>query len=232
MCCITEQVNNLCLQFYNQGWHEAEHNALLGIVQTLLHHPERYPEPPYLALVQNNIRILAIAMRTPPNNLLLSKVQDLQALPLIAQDLQQIQLPGVSGLVAETAAFVQTWHALAGQPCHRELESRIYHYPNAMFGSWGDYALLRRYRKGRNQFKQDSKFHSVPFPIAYPHVNLKQLFSEVQGLPKRYGMAEALQLAEIELEGTHHRGIDDARNIAKLLSFILGRQQLNQPSTA
>jgi inhibitor of KinA sporulation pathway (predicted exonuclease) len=67
-----------------------------------------------------------------------------------------------------------------------------------VFGSWGDYALLRRYRKGRNQFKQDSKFHNVPFPIAYPHVNLKQLFSEAQGLPKRYGMAEALQLAGIE----------------------------------
>lgn len=103
------------------------------------------------------------------------------------------------------------------------LKQWLSNYPNAVFGSWGDY--------DRNQFKQDSKFHNVPFPIAYPHVNLKQLFSETQGLPKRYGMAEALQLAGIELEGTHHRGIDDARNIAKLLPFILGRQQLNQPSS-
>ncbi len=76
------------------------------------------------------------------------------------------------------------------------------------------------------RFKQDSKLYSVPFPIAYPHVNLKQLFTDTQGLPKRYGMAQALELAGIELEGTHHRGIDDARNIAKLLPFILGRQQL------
>ncbi|XGV94445.1 MAG: exonuclease domain-containing protein [Leptolyngbya sp. BL-A-14] len=104
------------------------------------------------------------------------------------------------------------------------LKQWLSNYPNAVFGSWGDY--------DRNQFKQDSKFHNIPFPIAYPHVNLKQLFSEVQGLPKRYGMAEALQLASIALEGTHHRGLDDARNIAKLLPFILGRQQLNQPSTA
>jgi inhibitor of KinA sporulation pathway (predicted exonuclease) len=92
-------------------------------------------------------------------------------------------------------------------------------YPNAVFGSWGDY--------DRNQFKQDSKFHNLPFPIAYPHVNLKQLFSSTQGLPKKHGMAEALQLAGIGLEGTHHRGLDDAKNIAKLLPFILGRQQLN-----
>ena len=104
------------------------------------------------------------------------------------------------------------------------LKQWLFNYPNAVFGSWGDY--------DRNQFKQDSKFHNVPFPIAYPHVNLKQLFSKAQGLSKRYGMAEALQLAGIALEGTHHRGIDDARNIAKLLPFILGRQQLQQPSTA
>ncbi|MBI4781674.1 MAG: exonuclease domain-containing protein [Oscillatoriophycideae cyanobacterium NC_groundwater_1537_Pr4_S-0.65um_50_18] len=103
------------------------------------------------------------------------------------------------------------------------LQEWLLTYPNAVFGSWGDF--------DRNQFKQDSKFHDVPFPIAYPHVNLKKLFSKTQKLPKRYGMAEALQLAEIDLEGTHHRGIDDARNIAKLLPFILGRQWLNPPTT-
>ena len=103
------------------------------------------------------------------------------------------------------------------------LKKWLSNYPNAVFGSWGDY--------DRNQFKQDSRFHNVPFPIAYPHVNLKQLFSNTQGLSKRYGMAQALQLAGIALEGNHHRGIDDARNITKLLPLILGRQQLKQSST-
>ena len=27
--------------------HEAEHNLLLGISHTLLHYPDRYPDPPY-----------------------------------------------------------------------------------------------------------------------------------------------------------------------------------------
>ena len=102
------------------------------------------------------------------------------------------------------------------------LKQWLSNYSNGVFGSWGDY--------DRNQFKQDSKFHKVPFPIAYPHVNLKQLFSTAQALSKRYGMAEALQLANLPLEGTHHRGIDDARNIAKLLPYILGREQLKQLS--
>ncbi|MBD2595395.1 exonuclease domain-containing protein [Nostoc spongiaeforme FACHB-130] len=100
------------------------------------------------------------------------------------------------------------------------LQKWLSNYPNAVFGSWGDY--------DRNQFKQDSKFHNLPFPIAYPHVNLKQQFSDSQGLSKRYGMVEALQLVNIELNGTHHRGIDDARNIAKLLPWILNRQK-NSP---
>jgi inhibitor of KinA sporulation pathway (predicted exonuclease) len=74
-------------------------------------------------------------------------------------------------------------------------------YSNGVFGSWGDFA--------------------------YPHVNLKQLFSDKQGLRKRHGMAKALTLAGLPLEGTHHRGIDDARNIAKLLPYILERKQLS-----
>ena len=92
-------------------------------------------------------------------------------------------------------------------------------YSNGVFGSWGDF--------DSQQFQQDSNFHKVPFPIAYPHVNLKQLFSQKQGLRKSHGMAKALTLAGLPLEGTHHRGIDDARNIAKLLPYILERKHLS-----
>lgn len=98
------------------------------------------------------------------------------------------------------------------------LQKWLSNYQNAVFGSWGDYDY--------NQFEEDSKFHKVPFPISYPHINLKKLFSNTQGLSELYGMAEALKLAAIKLEGTHHRGIDDAKNIAKLLPFILGKQQI------
>ena len=41
-------------------------------------------------------------------------------------------------------------------------------------------------------------------------------------------MAQALKLAGLELDGTHHRGIDDARNIARLLPFIVGDQKASQ----
>jgi uncharacterized protein len=96
---------------------EAEHCLLQGIAHTLLSSPERYPESPYLALVEKSGSLQAVAIRTPPHKLVLSKVQDLSALSLIAQDLyeRQEKLPGVCGLVSEVHAFLQEWQALTGQ---------------------------------------------------------------------------------------------------------------------
>jgi len=108
--------------------HEAEHNLMLGILHTLLQYPDRYPDPPYLAIVESNGKILAVAIRTPPYKLVLSKAVDLNALKLIAQDLQNDRepLPGVSGLVAEVATFLQAWQTLTKQAYYRVMEMRIH----------------------------------------------------------------------------------------------------------
>jgi uncharacterized protein len=108
--------------------HEAEHNLLLGISHTLLHYPDRYPDPPYLAIVQTNGKIQAVAMRTPPYKLLLSKALDFNALALITEDLQNDpeQLPGVSGLVAEVETFLQAWQTLTGQSFRQVMEMRTH----------------------------------------------------------------------------------------------------------
>lgn len=84
----------------------------------------------------------------------------------------------------------------------------------ALFCSWGEY--------DRNQFKRDAQRHRVGLPFGGRHLNLKALFSEALGEGERYGMAGALRRVGLALEGTHHRGIDDARNIARLLPFALG----------
>jgi inhibitor of KinA sporulation pathway (predicted exonuclease) len=95
-------------------------------------------------------------------------------------------------------------------------------YNNVVFCSWGDF--------DRKQFILDESYHQIelPYPIPKQHLNFKQLFTDNQGLKKKFGMKGALELAEIQLVGTHHRGIDDARNIAKLIPYILGRQKLKQ----
>lgn len=85
----------------------------------------------------------------------------------------------------------------------------------ALFCSWGDY--------DRRQFEQDAHFHEVSLPFGEKHLNVKKQFSAQLGEERRYGMAAALRRVGLDLEGTHHRGIDDARNIAKLLPWALGR---------
>jgi 3'-5' exoribonuclease 1 len=77
----------------------------------------------------------------------------------------------------------------------RSLQNWLFDYPQSLFSSWGEY--------DRKQFLQDSQFHNLalPYPLSSKHINLKQLFSENQGLPKKYGMAQALKLA------LHHCGM-------------------------
>lgn len=87
-------------------------------------------------------------------------------------------------------------------------------YRDVAFCSWGDY--------DRDQLRQDCDFHRIPNPISAPHRNVKRLFSERQGLTKKYGLAQAVARAGLRFAGTHHRGIDDARNIAALLPFVFG----------
>jgi 3'-5' exoribonuclease 1 len=79
--------------------------------------------------------------------------------------------------------------------------------------SWGAYDL--------NQFRKDCERHRMPLPATFEnHINLKKEFSRLKGV-KPMGMKGALAMMNIPLEGTHHRGIDDARNIAKLAQILL-----------
>lgn len=79
--------------------------------------------------------------------------------------------------------------------------------------SWGGYDL--------NQFRRDCRRHGVAFPLSFErHVNLKKEFARLMNI-KPCGMNRALRHAGLPLEGTHHRGIDDARNIARLAARVL-----------
>jgi 3'-5' exoribonuclease 1 len=80
--------------------------------------------------------------------------------------------------------------------------------------SWGFYDVA--------QFRLDCSRHGVAFPEPFEtdHVNLKREFARRRGVP-RCGMAEALAHLGLPLEGTHHRGIDDARNIARIARRLL-----------
>jgi inhibitor of KinA sporulation pathway (predicted exonuclease) len=50
--------------------------------------------------------------------------------------------------------------------------------------------------------------------------NAKIRFTEAHGLRKRPGMAQALEIAGLKLDGRHHRGDDDSWNIAALVLHL------------
>lgn len=88
-------------------------------------------------------------------------------------------------------------------------------YPEALLSSWGSY--------DRSQLLQDYGYHKIEFPFGEQHLNIKAEFAKRTGARRQMGMAGALSKAGLPLIGTHHRGIDDARNIAQLLRFLLTR---------
>ncbi len=71
------------------------------------------------------------------------------------------------------------------------------------------------------QFQKQCVSTGIPFPFGSSHINVKTLFALKTKLVREQGMAGALAILEIPLEGIHHRGVDDAKNIAKIMRWIL-----------
>ncbi|EYF03514.1 3'-5' exonuclease [Chondromyces apiculatus] len=91
---------------------------------------------------------------------------------------------------------------------------------NARFCSWGRY--------DKNQLERDAHRHHAQLPLSSTHLNLKERFSQQLGEARAYGVGQALRRVGIRFEGTQHRAIDDARNIARLLPYALGRASPRQ----
>jgi inhibitor of KinA sporulation pathway (predicted exonuclease) len=77
--------------------------------------------------------------------------------------------------------------------------------------SWGAY--------DRGQLERDCAWAGVAYPFAPDHLNLKHAASAKLGC-RPVGMAQALERARLELAGTHHRALDDVRNMARLVRHL------------
>lgn len=90
--------------------------------------------------------------------------------------------------------------------------------PHVAWGSWGKF--------DDTQLRRDCAWHGIDYPMP-AHVNLKASFRGGSGRRRvPMGMAEAIRRCGLELEGAHHRALDDARNIARLLPWVLGRASI------
>jgi len=87
-------------------------------------------------------------------------------------------------------------------------------YAAPMWASWGKY--------DRQMFWEQCHKLGVAYPFSQRHINLKTAFPRLHNT-RVMGMAAALRFAGLSLDGTHHRGVDDARNIARLLVVMLDK---------
>ena len=92
---------------------------------------------------------------------------------------------------------------------------REYDARERLFASYGDY--------DRRQFNRQCAAMNVAYPFGPTHLNVKNLAAIAFGWSSEGGLPAALQELELPLEGTHHRGHDDAWNIAAVLAAVLRR---------
>ena len=93
------------------------------------------------------------------------------------------------------------------------LLEREYGSKKRIWASYGDY--------DRTLFQRQCDARGVSYPFSSSHINVKSLFGIMHALPYEIGMARALEMVNLPLEGRHHRGDDDAWNIALLLTHLL-----------
>ena len=97
------------------------------------------------------------------------------------------------------------------------LSQRIDKYKQSLaWASWGNY--------DRRQLEQDANRWGVPTPLVHvPHFNLKKLFAKRQRIKgSRPSLRRALAIAGLRYEGASHSAVDEVRNIARLLTWVIG----------
>jgi hypothetical protein len=114
--------------------HEAENNLIFGICSSLRVNPTLFSEPARFAVVVEDAadagshaaRIAAAALLTPPNRLVLSHVDDLEAVDALADALTGETLPGVLGARPAARRFAERWTARAGGSFEPRMAERIF----------------------------------------------------------------------------------------------------------
>ena len=107
---------------------EAAHILPIGLVTTFIKQPTSAPGDLYLAVVVDAGEVIAVALMTPPLNLILSRVASTAAFDLIADDLlaRGPLPPGVQGPTPVSRQFAEHWRSRTGQAFSRAMALRIY----------------------------------------------------------------------------------------------------------
>lgn len=95
-----------------------------------------------------------------------------------------------------------------------ELRTFAASYPNAAWASWGDYDA--------RQLERDAGLAGCPSLLeGLPHFNARKWHAGLyDDRPK--SLKQTVESLGLVWQGTYHRGIDDAKNVASLIKEMLG----------
>jgi hypothetical protein len=107
---------------------EAEHCLILGLLNGLRAGDQWGAAPPLMALVENRDEVAAVALMTPPHNLILSWTADDSTLDAIARELHAAGtvLPGVNSSADIGPKFALKWSQLSRCSYRLQKAQRIY----------------------------------------------------------------------------------------------------------
>jgi 3'-5' exoribonuclease 1 len=67
----------------------------------------------------------------------------------------------------------------------------------------------------------DCELHDIESDWVEHHINIKQQYKEIKRMHRPKGLKSSVKAEGFEFTGTHHRGISDAENLAKLFTKYL-----------
>jgi len=108
---------------------EAEHCLILGLLDGLRAGEQLGTEPPLMALVENHDEVAAVALMTPPHNLIISwTADDDSTLDAIAREFhaKAVAVPGVNSSADLAQRFAQKWSELSRCSYRVQMAQRIY----------------------------------------------------------------------------------------------------------
>lgn len=100
---------------------------------------------------------------------------------------------------------------------------RARYFPDVIeeFQDWAeifeeDYLLCSWGGFDKRMLISDCELHDMDADWVEPHINLRKQYQEIKRLSKPRGLKKAVEMEGFDFTGTHHRGIDDAENLARI----------------
>lgn len=92
-------------------------------------------------------------------------------------------------------------------------------YEDYILCSWGAY--------DKKQLTADCIKHRMDTVWLDPHINLKEQYRKMRRMSIAPGLKKVVEMEGYDFDGTHHRGISDAYNLAKIFARHLGEWDFN-----